>query len=143
MTGPGPGKIPVKADVLLITRQGIVKLDPCDVYVHVKGYSRARVTHVDIESPILSIPDEKGGVYARVYRLEEGFRLLLTKPIKLPEGITVREIIVKWSGPSLLEPGEATVAFIGFKEGGIYVGFKKNVIVRLEEFARKRGVPPV
>ncbi len=143
MTGPGPGKIPVKADVLLITRQGIVKLDPCDVYVHVKGYSRARVTHVDIESPILSIHVEKGGVYARVYRLEEGFRLVLTKPIKLREGLTVREIVVKWNGPSLLEPGETTVAFIGFKEGGIYVGFKKNVMVRLEEFARRMGVPPV
>ncbi len=143
MTGPGPGKIPVKADVLLVTPRGLVKLDPCEVYIHVKGYSRARVTHVDIESPVLSLPSENEGVYARVYRLEEGFRLVLTKPIKLLEGLTVREIVVKWSGPSLLEPGKTTAAFIGFKEGGIYVGFKKNAIVKLEEFARKMGVPPV
>ena len=38
MSGPGEGKIPLKG----------VK-----AYIHVKGKSRARITHIDIESPEL------------------------------------------------------------------------------------------
>lgn len=39
MSGPGEGKI---------------KLKNVDVYVHLKGKSGARITHIDIESPEIS-----------------------------------------------------------------------------------------
>lgn len=58
MSGPGEGKI---------------KLGKADVYVHIKGKSRARITHVDIELPELNkiiksgensyVGGKKGGVF--------------------------------------------------------------------------------
>lgn len=58
MSGPGEGKI---------------RLGKADVYIHVKGKSRARVTHVDIELSKLNkiikpgegsyVQGKKGGVF--------------------------------------------------------------------------------
>jgi len=49
MSGPGPGK---------------KKLGKADVYIHVKGKSNARITHVDIELPELNkIIKEKEATY--------------------------------------------------------------------------------
>ena len=49
MSGPGEGKIEIK-DV--------------KAYIHVKGKSNARITHIDIESPIInSIIKNKEAVY--------------------------------------------------------------------------------
>jgi hypothetical protein len=76
MSGPGEGK---------------VHIGKADVYVHLKGKSRATVTHIDIE-------------------LDE-----LNKIIK---------------------PGENT--YIGSKDGGVFIGLKKEMITRAEKLA-KRG----
>lgn len=76
MSGPGEGK---------------VHIGKADVYVHLKGKSRATVTHIDIE-------------------LDE-----LNKVIK---------------------PGENT--YIGSKDGGVFIGLKKEMITRAEKLA-KRG----
>lgn len=75
MSGPGEGKI---------------KLGKADVYIHLKGKSRARITHVDIE-------------------LDE-----LNKIIK---------------------PGENS--YVGAKEGGVFIGLKKEMIKRAEKLAKK------
>ena len=75
MTGPGEGKI---------------KIGKADVYIHVKGKSNARVTHVDIE-------------------LDE-----LNKIIK---------------------PGEAS--YVQAKEGGVFIGLKKEMIGRAEKIAKE------
>lgn len=58
MSGPGPGKI---------------KIGKADVYIHLKGQSRARITHVDIELDELNkivkpkeasyVQGKKGGVF--------------------------------------------------------------------------------
>jgi hypothetical protein len=76
MSGPGDGKI---------------HLGKADVYIHLKGKSRATVTHIDIE-------------------LDE-----------------LNEII---------KPGENT--YIGSKEGGIFIGLKKEMIVRAEKMVKKK-----
>ncbi len=76
MSGPGEGKI---------------KIGKADVYIHLKGKSRATVTHVDIE-------------------LDE-----------------LNEII---------KPGENT--YVGSKEGGIFLGLKKEMIKRAEDLAKKK-----
>ena len=141
MTGPGLGKIPIQGVVNLVMNGEIIKLEPCDIYIHVKGYSRARVTHVDIESPKLDIRSYSEGVYAYVYGLTKGFKLILKKPLKISDKY-VKEIIVKWDGPKILEVGKSSIAYIGFKDGGIYVGFKKDVIRKLENFGRSMGVIP-
>lgn len=75
MSGPGDGKI---------------HLGKADVYIHVKGKSRATVTHIDIE-------------------LDE-----------------LNEII---------KPGENT--YIGSKDGGVFIGLKKNMIERAEKMVKK------
>jgi len=71
MSGPGEGKI---------------KIGKADVYIHLKGKSGARVTHVDIE-------------------LDE-----INKIIK---------------------PGEAS--YVQGKEGGVFIGLKKDMIKKAEE----------
>ncbi|MEK6909330.1 MAG: hypothetical protein AABX23_04735 [Nanoarchaeota archaeon] len=76
MSGPGDGKL---------------FLGKADVYIHLKGKSRATVTHVDIE-------------------LDE-----LNKIIK---------------------PGENT--YIGSKDGGVFIGLKKEMIVRAEKMVEKK-----
>ena len=74
MSGPGEGKI---------------YLGKADVYIHLKGKSRATVTHIDIE-------------------LDE-----------------LKDII---------KPGENT--YIGSKDGGLFIGLKKDMIERAEKIAK-------
>ncbi len=76
MSGPGDGKI---------------HLGKADVYIHIKGKSRATLTHVDIE-------------------LDE-----------------LNEII---------KPGENT--YIGSKDGGLFIGLKKEMIDRAEKMVKKK-----
>jgi hypothetical protein len=68
---------------------GKIFLGKAEVYIHLKGKSRATVTHVDIE-------------------LDE-----LNKIIK---------------------PREST--YIGSKDGGLFIGLKKNMIVRAEKIVK-------
>ncbi|MEK6894195.1 MAG: hypothetical protein AABX10_01910 [Nanoarchaeota archaeon] len=75
MSGPGEGKI---------------HLGKADVYIHIKGKSRATVTHIDIELDELN---------------------------------------------DIIKPGENT--YIGSKDGGVFIGLKKNMIKRAEKIARK------
>ena len=74
MSGPGEGKI---------------KLGKADVYVHVKGKSRASVTHIDIELDKLN---------------------------------------------EILKPGENS--YVGAKEGGVFIGLKKEMIKRAEKLVK-------
>lgn len=76
MSGPGEGKI---------------HLGKADVYIHLKGKSRATVTHVDIELDELN---------------------------------------------DIIKPGENT--YIGSKDGGVFIGLKKNMIERAEKMAGKK-----
>jgi hypothetical protein len=70
--------------------EGKIKIGKADVYVHLKGKSRATITHIDIE-------------------LDE-----LNKIIK---------------------PGENT--YIGSKDGGLFIGLKKEMISRAEKLYKK------
>jgi len=71
--------------------EGKIKLGKADVYIHMKGKSGARVTHIDIE-------------------LEE-----LNK---------------------ILKPGEAS--YVQAKEGGVFIGLKKEMIDRAEKLAENK-----
>ncbi len=76
MTGEGEGKI---------------KLGKADVYLHVKGKSNARITHVDVE-------------------LEELNKIIKDK--------------------------EAT--YCAGKEGGVFLGLKKEMLKRAEKLVKKK-----
>ncbi len=75
MSGPGYGK---------------KKIGKADVYIHEKGKSNARITHIDIELPNLN---------------------------------------------DIIKPGEAT--YVQGKEGGIFIGLKKEMIKRAEKLLRE------
>jgi len=135
LTGPAPGKIAVRSLVELEKVGSTVKVEPCEVYVHIKGYSRARVTHVDLESPLLEgLTKGRRGIYVTIYGLKDGF---IVKPMN---GRAFKSIRVKWEGPKILKAGEVSVAFMGGKQGGVYLGFKRKVIKVLEGYAKKLGM---
>ncbi len=56
--------------------------------------------------------------------------------------LTIKELIIRWGGPSLLKPGESSIGFLGFKAGGVYIGFKKELISKLERYCKEKGVMP-
>ena len=76
MSGPGPGK---------------KFLGKADVYIHEKGKSNARITHIDIELPKLN---------------------------------------------EIIEPGEAT--YVQAKEGGVFIGLKKEMIQKAEKMLKEK-----
>ena len=133
MTGPGPGKIRIDAAVVLVSPEGFKQLD-AEVYIHLKGYSRARVTHLDVETPFLNklLPPGSSGFFPargdgvevsiELHRLLKGFEL------------AVRSRVL---AEHLLRNGERTWVYVGGKPGGIFIGFKKQYVLRLEEIALK------
>jgi len=72
--------------------EGKIHLGKADVYIHIKGKSRASVTHLDIELDNLN---------------------------------------------HIVYPGEAT--YCGGKEGGIFLGLKKEMIIRADAIAKSEN----
>jgi hypothetical protein len=72
--------------------EGKIKLGKADVYIHIKGKSNARITHVDIELDELN---------------------------------------------KIIEPGESS--YVQGKEGGVFLGLKKEMIKRAEKLVEKDG----
>lgn len=134
MTGPGEGKLKFEAEVYLDEQ----KLTNPKVYIHLKGYSNARVTHLDIESKDLDSIIKGKGKYLKVTGIKGGIS------IKMPKQTGIEEI--KITGPNLneiLSGGEEIYTWVGSKSGGIFIGFKKKQIKRLELLAeRKFGMTP-
>lgn len=72
----GPGKANVEADVCLALRDGKIKMDDASVYIHVKGYMAAKVTHIDIEERILGKIIHRGrGNMLEVTGIEGGIEI--------------------------------------------------------------------
>lgn len=71
--------------------EGKIELKDAKVYIHVKGKSRARITHIDVEHPDLN---------------------------------------------KIIKPKEVTYA--AGKPGGFFVGLKKEMLKRAEDFLRKK-----
>ncbi|RLG87099.1 MAG: hypothetical protein DRO15_05345 [Thermoprotei archaeon] len=132
MTGPGFGKLRIDdAKVYLILPTGIEEI-PADTYIHVKGYLRARVTHLDLEHEELSklYPPRTTGYFPLV-GTGSGFLINLSRLIKGVE-IEVRSQLL---ASHFISYGEKTWVYIGGKVGGIFIGFKKRYILRLERIA--------
>jgi len=138
VTGPGPGKIPLEASVYL--EPAHMKLD-AEVYLHVKGYSNARVTHLDIEYPGLErVVGESR--FLKLIGLTNGFEVKLIPPVKV-EGRYITRLVVRFKDFRIIEPGVSTIAWVGVKRGGIYIGFRKEYVKVLEAEAIRRGISPL
>ncbi|MEM5853438.1 MAG: hypothetical protein QXG39_02955 [Candidatus Aenigmatarchaeota archaeon] len=139
MSGPGEGKLELKnAKVYLSTGDEEVLVKGCVVYVHVKGYSLARVTHLDIEHEILGELLHAKGEFLNLKGIKGGIEIKLSSS-NLINGLVVNSI--KIFHPFLedvLPENSRTRTWVGSKEGGIYIGFRKEHIVKLEKIAREK-----
>ena len=143
MTGPGEGKIPIRATVKL-SHGNISKEIPCDVYLHVKGYSLARVTHIDLESDVLNeIIKPKEAYYVPFKVIDNKLiirfnRVFYVKSYK----IFISSIIVHSDELCKILGNISSKTYVGGKIGGIFLGFHRDVLNKLEEYATKLGIPP-
>ena len=132
MTGPCKGKVPIKVEVTLYNNH-IWKVD-VDAYIHIKGYALARITHLDLESDELKFENKVEGYGAIIVGKENGFVVIPREPLVKGKH---RYTKIKISGLNIIEKGKRVGGYLGLKEGGIFVGFKKEILQRLEEIARK------
>ncbi len=138
MTGPGPGKIRIDCEKVNIIKGKARYCIVPDVYIHVKGYSYARVTHLDIE---YSNIEKILGIHIR--EIVPAFVKKFTNFIMLKSWkiFTTMEIYSK-TLLELIPPGYEGGCVIGGKQDGIFVGFKKEILRILEEYCTKLGWPP-
>ncbi len=140
MTGPGPGKIPIDGKIFLASRSRKISLN-CAIYIHLKGYSNARITHIDIECPEINKffkPSDK--LYGLLNSTNKNIEIVLFHPIIIREPAFVLRKIVIISNDLQSSLGERRkeIVYIGGKNGGIFLGFKKNIICILEKnFSKK------
>jgi hypothetical protein len=126
MTGPGEGKLPLENAKVFIDNKEI----KADVYIHVKGFSLARVTHLDIESEELNkILKPKEGGFFSIHGVDGGIEIKFEKN---------RVKVLHEFLNEVLRKGEKTRTWVGGKEGGIYIGFKKEQVLQLEKIAREK-----
>ncbi len=136
MTGPGPGKVRLDTIVILVYAGSAERLR-ADVYLHLRGWSRARVTHLDVEAPGLEnlVGGPGGGVGAWIRGVTAG---IAVEPHGLPWRLELRGDILG----SLGETGGCR-GFVGGKRGGIFIGMESKCLRLLErEAARRYGVRP-
>ncbi len=133
MTGPAPGKIRLhNAKVFVKTSSSRTLLENAEVYIHLKGYSRARVTHIDVEHPKLNeIIPVKGGGFYRILWHPRGIEISLSRLLPGLSIIIEDQILAK-----LMKPMEKSWCYVGGKAGGIFIGLKKHLIERLEKLIR-------
>lgn len=140
MTGPAEGKISLDSDVYLNTNRGSVKLEDAEVYIHMKGYSLARVTHLDVEHEILdNIIPPKRGRFLSIRGIKDGIEIILDEKKELSyRGRKFRPAVIQISCPILsrvLKLDQDTRTWVGGKFSGIYIGFRKNEVEKLEQVA--------
>jgi endonuclease III len=130
MTGPAKGKLGLDSKVFLLTDEKEIELEDPFVCIHLKGYSRARVTHLDIEheglnnlihpDSLLDIKGIKDGIEVTFKETHQGKKI---------NGLRVLSPLLN----EVLKPGQKTRTWVGGKVGGIYVGFRKNEMEKLEK----------
>jgi len=124
MTNPTEGKLSLPASVYLNEEE----LDNAHVYVHLKGYARATVTHFDIEHPSLSdlIPP-KVRTFIWIMGIENGILIRTETSDKV-------KVICPLLN-NVLPRGEKTKTCVGGKFKGMFIGFRKRELTKLEAIA--------
>ena len=148
MTGPAEGKLGLSATVYLSSNGREVELENPFVCIHLKGYSLARVTHLDIEHELLDnlIPPKRGRLH-EIRGVKGGIEIRLEREKEIEyRGSRFRPQHVQIRCPTLnevLAQGQRTRTWVGGKFGGIYIGFRKPEIERMERIAREKyGIAP-
>ncbi|MCX8205458.1 MAG: hypothetical protein N3H31_07410 [Candidatus Nezhaarchaeota archaeon] len=133
MTGEAEGKLKIPCEVRVVTSRGVKRLD-AEVFIHVKGYSLARVTHLDIEHPELDgVLPPRGGGFFTIEGVAGGLRISFKPAQRGVSSIEVASPLLN----EVLGPGESTRTWVGGKLGGIYVGFRREEVRKLEGVAQR------
>jgi len=128
MTGPGIGKLKLEKAVVYLEDGEKVRLKDTSVYIHMKGFSLARVTHLDIEHPSLN-GVVGNGKFLSIHGIKGGIEIKLNG----------NKIVVMHRYMNLiLDENEKTRTWVGGKEDGIFIGFRKSEIIKLEKIAREK-----
>jgi len=140
------GKLRLDASTILMPCEK--KID-AEVYIHLKGYARAMVSHVDIEKIGLGKVIRRGrGNFLEVRGVENGLEVILREKRQIildGEEIVVLSIVIACSLLNeVIEKKKSTRAWIGRKYDGIYIGFRRAELDRLEKLAlEKFGIKPL
>lgn len=127
MTGPAEGKIPV--DIKLKVKDRVFKVSS---YIHLKGFSNAKVTHLDVED--LDINADSEGFFVKIIPVKNGFVIIAPSDITI-DGVRTRKVILE--GLGIIRPNERQIAWFGVKVRGFYLGFRKEIISRLEKLCEE------
>ena len=133
--------MPIDTVVEIVIGSSIEVVEDAEVYLHIKGWSRAFVTHLDVESPRMNqvIARPRQGFYAKWRYLPIGLVVDAARALK--------PCILRIKNCSLFNEvftiGEESWCFVGGKVGGIFIGFRRDVIARLEDAAKRLwGIEP-
>ena len=123
----------------MLVYAGSVEVLDAEVYLHLRGWSRAPVTHLDVEAPGLEdrlVGGAGRGVGAWIACLVDGVSV---EPRVLPWRLELRgdEVLA-----SLRYMGGCR-GYVGGKRGGVFIGMESRCLRVLEAVARERwGVGP-
>jgi len=140
------GKLRLNASTILMPCER--KVD-AEVYIHLKGYARARVSHLDIEKIGLGKVIRRGrGNFLEIRGVENGLEVILQDECQIildEEELTVSSIVINYSLLNeIIEKKKSTKAWIGRKYDGIYISFRKAELEKLEKMALESfGIKPL
>jgi len=140
------GKIRLDAETFLMPSGR--RID-ASVYLHLKGYVRARVTHLDVEKMGLGRIIQRGrGNFLEVKGVRQGLEVFVRegRTIEIDgEQTQVSSIAIIFEPLNeVLKEGKSTRAWVGRKYDGIYIGFKREELQKLEKVAVERfGAKPL
>ncbi len=139
MTGPAPGKISIKCNKVVIRLRAQISTIRPNLYIHVKGYSLARVTHIDVEYPGLEKIFGIGyrEVIPAILSTQTRDCVLIIVPSR-----ELHMLIYSEELREILPKNYRGGCVVGGKVDGIFIGVKREVIKYLEEFASSRGYSP-
>ena len=86
---------------------------------------------MDVEGRALDFKSESKGMFCSLKGMEKGIEIEFGN-FGIGKIIIISDLL-----NLVLKPKEKTRAFLGFKEGGIFIGFRRKYIERLERIAKE------
>ena len=140
------GKIQLDASTVLMPCEREIG---AEVFIHLKGYARARVSHLDVEKIGLGKVIRRGrGNFLEIKGVKNGLKIVLREKCQITldkEELEVSSIVIKCSLLNrIIKEGASSKAWVGRKYDGIYIGFRKTELEKLEKLAlEKFGAKPL
>ncbi len=122
------GKIEVNGEVFLDGEN----LEDVKIFIHVRGYGRARITHIDIEHPALKkVILPRHSDYPEI--------VWDSSEVEIPVKGHTLKIISKTLGNIIKLKGNI---YVGGKGHGIFLGLHHEQLIEIEKYTTSLGFPP-